>query len=113
VEAISARPWFGYGEAHTLHAHWAGRNLRVPQAHNFVLQVLLAWGLFGASLLALLGFILGRVVVRQGKSDPRSLPMLAPAIVLAAYSMIDGTLYHVHPTSIFAMGIGLTAGRRA
>jgi len=85
----------------------------MPHPHNVVLQVLLAWGFVGAALLAPLGFMLGRVVVRQGQSDPRLLPVLAAAIVLAAFSMIDGTLYGIHPTSVFAMGIGLAAGRRA
>jgi O-antigen ligase len=113
VEAISVRPWFGYGDGHVFHAHWAGRDGRVVHAHNLVLQVLLAWGFVGAALLALLGFMLGRVVVRQGKSDPSLMPVLAAAIVLAANSLVDGTLYHIHPTSIFAMGIGLAAGRRA
>jgi O-antigen ligase len=113
IEAISARPWFGYGEGQLLHAHWHGRDFRVAQPHNVVLQVLLAWGFVGAALLALLGFMLGRVVVREGKSDPRSMPVLAPAIVLAAFSLIDGTLYNIHPTSIFAMGIGLAARRHA
>jgi O-antigen ligase len=112
VEAISARPWFGYGEGHLYHAHWAGRDGRVVHTHNLVLQVLLAWGLFGAALLALLGFMLGRVVVREGKSDPSLMPVLAAAIVLAANSLVDGTLYHIYPTSIFAIGIGLAARRR-
>ncbi len=112
VEAISARPWFGYGEGHVFHVHLAGQDVRAAHTHNIVLQVLLAWGVFGAALLALLGFMLGRVLVRQGKKDPSSLPVLASAIVLAAYSLIDGTLYHIQPTSIFALGIGLAAGRR-
>lgn len=113
VESIAARPWFGYGEAHTLRAHWQGREFGVAQPHNVILQVLLAWGFVGAALLGVLGFLLGRVVVRQCRSDPRSLPVLAPAIVLAAFSMIDGTLYNVHPTSIFALGVGLAARHRA
>jgi hypothetical protein len=69
--------------------------------------------LVGAALLARLGFMLGRVVVGHGKSDPSLMPVMAAAIVLAVNSLVDGTLYHVHPTSIFAMAIGLAAGRRA
>lgn len=115
IDAISARPWFGYGEGQAFLAlHFPPwMDLMPPHPHNVVLQVLLAWGFVGAGLLALLGFMLGRVVVRHGQSDPRLLPVLAAAIVLAAFSMIDGTLYGIHPTSIFAMAIGLAAGRRA
>jgi hypothetical protein len=69
--------------------------------------------LVGAALLAVLGFKLGRVVVRHGHSDPKLLPVLGAAIVLAAYSLVDGTLYNVHPAGVFAMAIGLAAGRRA
>jgi O-antigen ligase len=116
VKAIWARPWFGYGEAQAFHAldwpSWIGSNVRF-QPHNVVLQVLLAWGFVGAVLLGVLGFMLGRVVIRHGQSDPRMLPVLAAATVLAAFSLIDGTLYNIHPTSVFAMGIGLAAGRRA
>jgi O-antigen ligase len=114
MQAISARPWFGYGEAQAFLAlDWPPWMSIMPHPHNVVLQVLLAWGLVGAALLALPGFMLGRVVVRHGQSDPRLLPVLASAIVLAAFSMIDGTLYGIHPTSVFAIGIGLAAGRRA
>jgi len=114
MDAITARPWFGYGEGQAFLAlHWPSWMTVMPHPHNVVLQVLLAWGFVGAALLAPLGFMLGRVVVRQGQSDPRLLPVLAAAIVLAAFSMIDGTLYGIHPTSVFAMGIGLAAGRRA
>ena len=114
VEAIWARPWFGHGEGQAyLALDWPPWMSIMPHPHNVVLQVLLAWGLVGAALLAPLALMLGRLVIRQGQRDPRLLPLLAAAIVLAAYSMIDGTLYGIHSTSIFAMGIGLAAGRRA
>jgi len=113
AKAISARPWFGYGEGYVFPAHWAGRDGRVVHAHNIILQVLLAWGLLGAALLTLLGLMLGRVVVRQGRSDPSLMPVLAAAMVLAANSLVDGTLYHIYPTSIVAMGLGIAARRRA
>lgn len=116
VEAIAAQPWFGYGEAQAFHAlnwpAWLSADVQF-QPHNVVLQVLLAWGFVGAALLGCLGFILGRVVVRHGQSDPRLLPVLAAAIVLTAFSLIDGALYNIHPTSVFAFGIGLVARRRA
>jgi O-antigen ligase len=114
IDAISARPWFGYGEGQAFLAlDWPAWMSVMPHPHNVVLQVLLAWGFVGAALLAPLIFMLGRIVVRQGQRDPRLLPMLAAAIVLAAFSMIDGTLYGIQPTSVFAMAIGLAAGRRA
>lgn len=114
IDAISARPWFGYGEAQAFLAlDWPVWMSVMPHPHNVVLQVLLAWGFVGAALLAPLGFMLGRVVFRQGQSDPRLLPVMAAAVVLAAFSMIDGTLYGIHPTSVFAMAMGLAAGRRA
>jgi O-antigen ligase len=114
VDAILSRPWFGYGEGQAFVAlHWPAGISILPHPHNVVLQVILAWGLLGAALLGVLGFKLGRVVVRQGQSDPRVLPVLAAAIVLAAYSLVDGTLYNVHPAGVFAMAIGLAAGRRA
>jgi len=110
MQAISARPWFGHGEAQAFLAlDWPPWMSIMPHPHNVVLQVLLAWGVVGAALLGLLGFMLGRVVVRHAQSDPRLLPVLAAVIVLAAYSMIDGTLYGIHPTSVFAMGIGLAS----
>jgi O-antigen ligase len=97
IDAISMRPWVGWGEAQfreIFRGVWP-----VAQPHNVVLQVLLAWGLIGALLcLALALWTTPRFLKAQSID---AAPFQCAALMLAVYSMYDGALYYAHSLSLF------------
>jgi O-antigen ligase len=99
LEAIGQRPWLGWGEGQFRHVFrdvWP-----VAQPHNLVLQVLLAWGVLGGVLLlALAAWAAPRFLRATGAE---SAPFQCAALMLAAYSMIDGALYYAHSLALFAL----------
>lgn len=96
IELISERPWFGYGEI-PIRELIGGKPY---QLHNSVLQVAFSWGIIGSlvfwSLVAwlLLPHVFGR------KGNQATAPVLFALLSLLAYSLIDGTLYHVYPVML-------------
>lgn len=111
IKQIVAHPFFGSGPE----GYWISRccDLTVMQAHNFVLQFLLEFGLIGCGTCALL---LARVAAhRGGFAGLRRLALATPAnrvlvCLLAsycAYSLIDQTMYHLVPLLNFALFAGL------
>jgi hypothetical protein len=76
--------------------------------HDIFLQLLLAWGLAGLLLASIVGFGAARRII--GQTNEQTFPLCAAACILAAYSLIDGALYNVHPVAIFAACIGITLG---
>lgn len=102
INLIRLRPWFGYGEGQM---EGLAKLPFVTQPHNVVLQLLLAWGAIGFVLVLALLVVAARRMLRQ--PEQHSLPLLCTAIILTAYAMIDGTLYHVHPVAIFAACVGV------
>lgn len=107
INLIKSRPWFGYGEGQM---EGLAHLPFVTQPHNVVLQLLLAWGVVGCVLALTLLAVAARRMLRQ--ADEHSLPLLCAAIILTAYAMIDGTLYHVHPVAIFAACVGVAMAPR-
>ena len=105
VAAIAAKPWFGWGEAQTL-----ATGSILAQPHNLFLQVLLAWGAVGFLLVAYLGAVAARSAISNVGDANLLLPFAVGALTLLAYSMIDGPLFHVQATSIFALCVGLAVG---
>ena len=107
--AIRESPWFGYGENQMFTVAPFGT---LGQTHNVILQVLLAWGVVGLACVAVIGvWFLARSlpVVRRDGVD-----LLAPfmaMLALASLSLIDGSLFHVVPVSIFAACAGMIAAR--
>ena len=101
VEAIMERPLFGWGEAQ------ASLFTGFAQPHNLLLQLLMAWGIVGTALALYLGLVAARRAIPAVRADDRLLPAAVAAMTLAAYSAVDGTLYHVLPTAIFAAMAGL------
>jgi O-antigen ligase len=78
--------------------------------HNVVLQALLAWGLVGTSCIALLlGWMAWRIVPKVRIAGGDRVPAFVAMAVLAAYSLFDGTLYHILPLSLFAACAGIVA----
>jgi O-antigen ligase len=96
---ILQRPWFGWGEAQV--SYQVRKKLRVGQPHDVILQVLHAWGIVGFVLVSVLALWLLRQM-RRG-IDEQTLPFATAALAIAAYSLIDGSLYHVQSVSIFAL----------
>ncbi|HEY0009813.1 MAG TPA: O-antigen ligase family protein [Tepidisphaeraceae bacterium] len=107
IAPILERPWFGYGEGQTIHVVPYAQTHRIFSAHNIVLQTLLAWGLVGTLLIAGLAWALARRVIAAARSGGELLPPALAAMTIAAYSLIDGTLYYVLTTAIFAACVGL------
>jgi O-antigen ligase len=107
--AIQDRPLFGYGENQMATVAPFGT---LGQTHNVILQILLAWGAVGLACVAVLGIwflVRSLPVVRD---DPAKLlaPFMA-MLALTSLSLIDGSLFHVLPVSIFAACAGMIAAR--
>ena len=82
----------------------------ITHPHNIVLQLLLAWGLVASALIFLLAALAARRMLQR--IDAHTLPLFCAAVILAAYAMIDGALYNVHPVAIFAACVGVAIARR-
>jgi O-antigen ligase len=105
--AILERPMFGWGEGQ------ADLFTGFAQPHNLLLQTLLAWGAIGTALVACLGVAAASSAVKNTRSDTN---LLAPATAVMtglAYSMVDGTLFHVLPVGISALCVGLMLRARS
>jgi O-antigen ligase len=105
--AIEKRPLFGYGEAQMATvAPFYG----LGQTHDVFLQVLLAWGVVGLACVAVLAlWYLARSVPIVRGGGPDTIAPLMAMLALASLSVIDGSLYHVLPVSIFAGCAGMIA----
>jgi len=101
LHAISAHPWMGYGEAQFSRLI----NGNFAQPHNSVLQSLLAWGVVGAVLIAILvAWLANRIRINMSEAEA---PFLFAAANLMVFSLIDGSLFHVMSTALFALFIGV------
>ncbi|MBJ7438894.1 MAG: O-antigen ligase family protein [Sphingopyxis sp.] len=107
IDGIAQRPWFGWGEAQF-------NNYISPlifvHPHNSVLQILLAWGLVGGLLVLLLASWVARPMLQAANED--NAPLVFAILTITAFSLIDGTLYHVQSLSIFSLCVGLFAANR-
>lgn len=103
VSVIGQSPWFGWGEAQfgTL------LGSRFAQPHNIVLQILLAWGAVGFGLLAVLAALLANRLRRN--ANRQNAPLIFAICNIAAFSLIDGSLFHIHSVSVFALCAALLA----
>lgn len=113
LQQIIANPLFGSGPE----GYWLSRccHLWVMQAHNFVLQFLMEFGVVGCAIALLLGV---RAVKGLGGAASATRLVLANpenrvlACLLAsflAYSLIDQMMYHLVPLLLFALFAGLFA----
>lgn len=113
LEQIMARPLFGSGPE----GYWLSGccDRGMLQAHNFVLQFLMEFGLIGCGIAVLLA---SQAVKRMGgvtcmtklaleTPGNRTLACLLAAFL--AYSLIDQTMYHSLPLLHFALFAGLFA----
>ncbi|MBA3677108.1 MAG: O-antigen ligase family protein [Sphingosinicella sp.] len=114
--AIRERPFFGYGEGQVTEVIQSPDFSGVTHPHNLALQTLLAWGVVGTILLLPIAVKLGRCVVRDARTDDgETLPFVMGMIVILLYSSVDGTLFHVQSTCLFATfaGAALSCKERA
>jgi O-antigen ligase len=114
VQAIMDSPWVGYGEGQT--AHVLPDNPDViddfqAHAHNFFLQLLIAWGLVGTAFVLVIAGWLAALLYRAGQTT-EGLPFVLGAGALAAHAMVDGALYDVAPVFLFATCVGAGAATR-
>jgi O-antigen ligase len=113
LEQIMARPLFGSGPE----GYWISGccDRRIMQAHNFVLQFLLEFGLIGCGLVVLLGARAVRAMggvagtVQRALATPGNRAMACLLASFLAYSLIDQMLYHLLPLLHFALFAGLFA----
>lgn len=107
IDGIAQRPWFGWGEAQF-------NNYISPlifvHPHNIILQILFAWGLIGGLLVLLLASWIGRPMFQAANED--NAPLVFAIVTIAAFSLIDGTLYHVQSLSTFSLCVGLLAAEQ-
>jgi O-antigen ligase len=113
LEQIMARPLFGSGPE----GYWISGccDRRILQAHNFVLQFLLEFGLIGCGLVVLLGARAMRAMggaagtVQRVLATPGNRALACLLASFLAYSLIDQMLYHLLPLLHFALFAGLFA----
>jgi O-antigen ligase len=120
LRGIAVRPLFGFGAE----GYWLSGccNRSWLQPHNFVLQLLLDFGVVGCSILVLLsGYALKRLgglrklAVLVCCASPVNSVLACLLAAYLAYSLVDGVLYHPLPMMHFALFCGLFAAglRRA
>jgi O-antigen ligase len=113
LRQIAAHPLFGSGPE----GYWLSGccDRAVLQAHNFILQFLLEFGLVGCTLVLVLvvavirgvGGFAGLRQLAVASPDNRVLGCLLAAYL--AYSLIDQMMYHLLPLLFFALFAGLFA----
>jgi|GEM_PF-3183757 len=109
--AVAAHPWLGIGEAHAPLRLETARGFAQP--HNLFLQAALAWGVVGgAAFVIAIAYSLWRAARRVSGSDLGSPAAagFAVAVALAANALIDGTLFHPRPVTLFLIGLCLALG---
>lgn len=105
---IAERPWFGWGEGRFTEL---SHPLAYTHPHQVILQILLAWGVIGALLVAVM---MGWLALRIHRTvDEGGAPFLFAALMLAAASLVDGTLYLNQSTALFAMCVAVLYARSA
>jgi len=113
LRQIAVHPLFGSGPE----GYWLSGccNPRIMQAHNFVLQFLMEFGLVGCGIAVLL---VARAVMRLGGPaasaqlvlrTPGNRVLACLLVSFLAYSLIDQTMYHLVPLLLFALFAGLFA----
>jgi O-antigen ligase len=111
LHQILARPLFGSGPE----GYWLSGccDQRIMQAHNFVLQFLMEFGVVGCAIVLLLvaravkgmGGVATTIRLVLATPDNRVLACLVASFL--AYSLIDQTMYHLVPLLHFALFAGL------
>ena len=103
---ILERSLVGYGEGQMISV---SRHANAIQPHNVLMQVLLAWGFIGLICILSLTLPLAWRTITIVRKSPGELaaPFVAMAS-LAAYSLFDGTFFHVLPLALFAAFLGIT-----
>jgi O-antigen ligase len=107
IHAIARQPVLGYGAGQMpVVAPFAD----MGQAHNFILEILLSWGLAGLACFLIVAFYYLRRALPALREDGQRLaaPFMGMLSVLAL-SMIDAAMFHVMPVSIFAACAGMIA----
>lgn len=99
-EHFRLRPWFGWGEGQ-VPAIFRGEPVVIGQPHNIVVQLLHAWGAIGTVLCLSLAVWLVPRFLKAG--DEQAAPFRCGALILAAYSFVDGTLYYTQSLSLFVL----------
>ena len=101
IDSIRARPLLGWGDGQTVRFSVPLWGVAYPQPHNIVLQVLHAWGAVGGVLC--LGLASWATPLFLKARSINAAPFQLSALMIAAYSFIDGSLYHVHSVALFAL----------
>lgn len=109
AKAAAKRPIFGHGEGQM---YSVARFADLFHPHNIILQFLLAWGIVGLACAGTLAFYFARESIRLVRAGADELvPPFIAMVALAVPSLVDGSLFHLVPLSIFAACAGLIGSR--
>lgn len=119
-EAIKANPYLGHGPDSFLF-QTGELNRAFLHPHSFPLQAALDGGIPNTIICLVLGggflfWVLRRKPIpalnQAASRDLRDLGLTWMLVSLAAFSAIDGTLYHSHPSMLIAIAAGILAANR-
>lgn len=99
IELIRMRPWFGHGDGQF--QLLLGQNFMIAQPHNIVLQLLYSWGIAGTLICLALTVWAAPAFLKDRAAS--AAPFQCGALMLGAYSFIDGALFYNQSLSLFAL----------
>lgn len=110
IESFKSRPLFGWGEGQLIHYTIPHFGSAYPQPHNVVLQALHAWGVIGSLLCFIMMAWLAPSFIRS--QSPAAIAFRCGALMIAAYSLIDGSLFYTQSVALFTLccAAAVTAG---
>jgi O-antigen ligase len=109
ARAVAKRPVFGHGEGQM---PYVAKFYTAFHPHNVVLQLLLAWGMVGLTCAVILAFYFAQASIRLVRSGADELlPPFLAMVALAVPALVDGSLFHLLPVSIFAACAGMVGAR--
>jgi len=112
IESIKEHPFWGYGLEQFIFLQVprisASANVHL-HVHNLILEVILSWGLIGASVFAVLFTrlcvrVLTRVRPLVGREK---LPAFLPLVALLGHGLFSGTYFHIHSLIYMAIFFGI------
>lgn len=107
LSAVRQAPMFGHGYAQNI---WVNPNpIPHTQAHNVIIEALMAWGFVGGSIAVLLAARLWSraAAITRRTQDPIRLSGFLVVTCLTLFGLVDGSLFYMDSLFMAAIGLAL------